>query len=252
MPHSPPRTTAAATKEDRAMERIASAIVVVSITLAATASAQIADHLECYKVRDPQAKTSYTADLGGLVAEPGCLIRVPAKMACVPSTKTNVQPTPPGTGGSGTPNAFGCYKIKCPKSALPAVALNDQFGSRSVTPITPKLLCAPVTPPTTTTTMTTATTSTTTTTAGPTCANGGIPCGGACGGACGGTCIGLPLTSCAFLIHCGSAAPVCAAPVLGDPCAIDADCPQPMVCVTTADSVDQCPGAGNCMPPCPE
>jgi hypothetical protein len=234
------------------MGRIASAIVAVSLTLAATASAQIADHLECYKVRDPQAKTSYTADLGGLVAEPGCLIRVPAKMACVPSTKTNVQPTPPGTGGSGTPNAFGCYKIKCPKSALPAVALNDQFGSRSVTPITPKLLCAPVTPPTTTTTMTTATTSTTTTTAGPTCANGGIPCGGACGGACGGTCIGLPLTSCAFLIHCGSAAPVCAAPVLGDPCAIDADCPQPMVCVTTADSVDQCPGAGNCMPPCPE
>ena len=32
------------------------------------------DHLECYKIRDPLAKATYTADLAGLVSEPGCVI----------------------------------------------------------------------------------------------------------------------------------------------------------------------------------
>ena len=127
--------------------------LVAALTLPAVASAlPVPDHLKCYKIKDPAPHASYTADLGDLVAEPGCLIRVPAIMACVPATKTNVTPTPPGGGGTGTPNAFGCYKIKCPRATLPAFPLNDQFGSRSVTPKTPSLLCAPVGPPTTTTT----------------------------------------------------------------------------------------------------
>ena len=50
------------------------------------------DHLKCYKIRDPQPKATYAANLGGLTPEPGCVIKVPARMACVPSTKTNVQP----------------------------------------------------------------------------------------------------------------------------------------------------------------
>src|SRR5712691_7313104 len=106
------------------------------------------------------------------------------RLACVPATKTNVAPTPPGTGGTGTPNTFGCYKIKCRKATLPTLQLNDQFGSRPVTPSAPKLLCAPVAPPTTTSTTTT---STTTTTPGPTCANGGVSCNAFCG-TCGMTC----------------------------------------------------------------
>ncbi|HYR95383.1 MAG TPA: hypothetical protein VEM57_01550 [Candidatus Binatus sp.] len=139
------------------------ALVVLYVTLALPAGAQpVADHLKCYKVKDPQVKTTYSADLGGLVAEPGCTIRVPAIMACVPSSKTNVTPQPPGSGGSGTPNVFGCYKIKCPKATLPAIPLNDQFGARDVTPRAPRLLCAPAAPPPPTTT-------TTTTTAGTTC-----------------------------------------------------------------------------------
>ena len=55
------------------------------------------------------------------------------------------------------PNVFGCYKIKCPKATLPVIPLNDQFGTRDVTPRAPRLLCAPAAPlpPTTTTTSTT-------------------------------------------------------------------------------------------------
>src|SRR3989475_12930804 len=97
-------------------------------------------------------------------------------MACVPSTKTNVNPTPLGGGGSGTPDAFGCYKIKCPKATLPAFTLNDQFGSRMVTPTTPRLLCAPVAPPTTTTTTTDTTTTSTTTTSSGRCSFSGAVC----------------------------------------------------------------------------
>jgi len=48
-------------------------------------------------------------------------------------------------------------KIKCPKVTLPAIPLNDQFGTRDVTPSAPRLLCAPAAPPTTTTTTTTTT-----------------------------------------------------------------------------------------------
>jgi hypothetical protein len=132
------------------------ALTVVLIAVGAARAQPAADHLKCYKVRDPQPKVPYTADLGGLVAEPGCRIKVPAVMACVPATKTNVTPNPPESGGTGTvPSAFGCYKVKCPKTALPTLALNDQFGSRSVTPIAAKLLCAPSSPTTTTTTTTT-------------------------------------------------------------------------------------------------
>ncbi len=125
------------------------------LTWSALATAQpAADHLECYKVKDPQAKKTYTADLGGLAAEPGCKIGVPAQMACVPATKTNVTPTPPGGGGTGTPNSFFCYKVKCPKATLPTLAGTDQFGSRTIIPKTASLLCAPLAgPPTTTTTM---------------------------------------------------------------------------------------------------
>src|SRR5437870_113918 len=155
--------------------------LVVCLTAAGAVSAQVADHLKCYKIKDPASRAKYTADLAGLVAEPGCIVHVPATLACVPATKSNVIPTPPGGGATGTPpNAFGCYKIKCPKATLPAFQLNDQFGSRPVTPKMPSLLCAPVAPPSTTTT----TTITTTTTLPPCTIFPNVPCGLCGNGVC--------------------------------------------------------------------
>ncbi len=136
-------------------------LAVLTLTWGLPTGAQpVADHLKCYKVMDPQTKTTYTADLGGLVAEPGCNIKVPAVMACVPATKTITGPSmPPGGGGSGTPNSFFCYKVKCPTTTLPTLNGTDQFGSRTVMPSAAKLLCAPLAgPPTTTTTTSTTTT----------------------------------------------------------------------------------------------
>ena len=90
--------------------RCAVGVGALCLTWVAPTGAQVPDHLKCYKVKDPQAKTTYTADLAGLVAEPGCTIKVPAIMACVPASKTNVQPMPPGLpilrpSSSGAPDA---------------------------------------------------------------------------------------------------------------------------------------------------
>jgi len=114
--------------------------------LGGTIPAGAQTHLKCYKVRDPQARARYTANLSGLTQENGCQIRVPARMVCVPSNKTNVSPVPPGGGATGTPNKFACYKVRCPRAVLPNVAIHDQFGNRSITPKRSQLLCAPASP----------------------------------------------------------------------------------------------------------
>jgi len=103
----------------------------------------VPDHLKCYKVKDSRPKASYTADLGGLVPEPGCRIKVPAKLLCVETAKTNVQPSPPGGSPANPAGQFACYTVKCPKTVPPTVAWLDQFGAGTLTPSTAKLLCAP-------------------------------------------------------------------------------------------------------------
>jgi hypothetical protein len=133
-------------------------VAALAMLLSVAAAHAQSDHLACFKIRDTQPRVTYTADIAGLVLEPGCVVRVPAAMACVPATKSNVTPAPPGSGGTGTPNSFFCYKMKCPKTALPPVAGSDQFGSRTVTPTVAKLVCAPLAGPTTTTTTSTTTT----------------------------------------------------------------------------------------------
>jgi hypothetical protein len=131
-------------------------ILVLTVLLSQPgAYGQTGDHLKCYKVRDPQPRTSYTADLGGLTVEPGCTIKVPATMACVPASETNVQPPPPGVGGTGIPNAFLCYKVKCSSTTHPALTASDQFGIRTVQTRISKLICAPLASSTTTTSTTT-------------------------------------------------------------------------------------------------
>jgi hypothetical protein len=177
--------------------------------------AQVPDHLKCYKVKDPQARKTYTADLGGLVPEPGCVIKVPAKLACVPATKTNVQPVPPGGGGTGSPGAVLCYKIRCRPGPFPALVANDQFGSRTVSVVAAKMLCAPLEQPgvTTTTATTTPSTSTSTTT----------PCGGAGQPCCGGSAC---TTGCCASGACVAEGEACGAPVCSDTsgCAFDDIC----------------------------
>jgi len=150
-----------------------SLLLLAAIAGLATAPAiaqPVPDHLKCYKVKDSAGKQTYTADLTGLTAEPGCTIKVPAVELCVEAVKANVTPAPPGGGPAPTAAGnFVCYKLKCPKGTLAPVMVNDQFGSRMVTPTAPKVLCAPEgVAGTTTTTTTVATTSSTSSTSSTT------------------------------------------------------------------------------------
>ena len=177
----------------------------LALVVAPARGQPVADHLECYRVKDPQARASYTADLTGLAPGNGCIIKVPAKYLCVGTEKTNVHPAPPGGGRGGSPTgAFLCYGLKCPRGTPPPVPIVDQFGSRTVVPRRPPLLCAPAGPPTTTTTTTsTITTSTTTTTTSSTTTTTSSVCGtpsdsGFCGGPCptGSTCAATSSSTC--------------------------------------------------------
>lgn len=231
------------------MQRVLMVVLVLTWTIASGQPA--ADHLKCYKPKDPLTKATYTADIAGLTAEPGCLIKVPARLTCVPATKTNVSPAPPGGGPSGTPNGFNCYVVKCPKTVLPTVLTQDQFGARTVTPGPAKLFCAPFLVTTTTVT----TTTTTTTTPPARCAPAGtIGCGQPCAGTC--TCMGPGTTQFCSGVHCGSVEKACVdvSVPAGAACSFDGACPPGQACI--APSPMTCSvtvgGPGHCFPICPE
>jgi hypothetical protein len=159
----------------------AAATIVACLSLAASAAAQVTDHLTCHRVRDPIAPATYRADLDGLFPQAGCLVKVPAQLLCVETATTAVTPPPPGAAPGPAARRFLCYKAKCPKSTLPAIPWTDQFGARPIQALTTKMVCAPESTPVTTTTTTSATTTTT-----------NAPCSADAGGcaACGSTCGG--------------------------------------------------------------
>ena len=241
--------------------RITLAATATLFLLVAAAQAQpVADHLKCYKVKDSQAKASYTADLGGLIAEPNCIIKVPGNLFCTESTKTNVTPTPPGgIDNTGPAGRFLCYKIKCPKATVAPFQWHDQFGDRQLTPGTPKIVCAPeiVTTTTTTaasttsttaasTTSTTAASTTTTTTlqglgtactAGTECTSGFCVDGVCCNTACTGVC-----TACSAAMKGQGADGTCGNVAAGlNP---NSDCT--MMPASTCGTTGVCDGTGAC------
>ena len=135
-----------------------------SVALLPSPVAAQADHLQCFKIKDTTAKTSYIADLTpsdpNFPAATGCTVRVPPRLLCVDVVKSNVVPLPVGAPAGAPTHKFLCYKVKCLK-AQPTATVQDQFGTHAVTVKSTSLLCAPVPVPTTTTTTTSTTTSTT-------------------------------------------------------------------------------------------
>jgi hypothetical protein len=115
----------------------------LSLVMAGSAGAQVADHLQCFKVRAPHGTATYTADFGGLVAEHGCKITTPAAFECVTTIATNLSPAPSRAGGSGRPHSFTCYRLRCPTPTVPTVTASDEFGTRTVTIGEAQLVCAP-------------------------------------------------------------------------------------------------------------
>ena len=200
-----------------------------------------AEDLRCSKIKDPQAKTKYVANIRGITVDEGCTIKVPATMVCVPATTSTPVPAPPGSASSSTSNGFACYQTKCPKKKgqkdLPNVRVDDQYGDRSVTPKPSNLLCVPVDTPIFT------------------CGQGSFPqCGGTCPGdqVCvgtdtreesGGVCLGTSKCGCVDPeVACGDAP--CPSRVCHDySCPVDLIFPQ---CVNCQRPGGSCTTSGNC------
>ena len=119
------------------------ATIVIGVSLVSAAFAQ-SDHLECFKVRDSERKARYTTQLQNLAPPRGCVVKLPAKLMCVPTISPQLSPTPPGAAPGRSAGAFLCYKVRCKRGAVAALAVTDQFGRRIVKPRRSRLLCAPI------------------------------------------------------------------------------------------------------------
>jgi hypothetical protein len=122
--------------------------VIAAWALVAPALSANLSHLECFKIKDNIPAATYTADQ--LLGEPGCVIRVPAKIFCAKTSKLNVTPPPPGGGPDVDLNVAGffCYKEKCPRTNF-SISAKDQFGRHNIpftTGFRSKMLCAPASP----------------------------------------------------------------------------------------------------------
>jgi hypothetical protein len=156
------------------------ALGVMSLAIATPVAAQPFDHLKCYKVKDPH-KFEATADLvprddPPFAVEPGCRVKVTGKKLCVPVDKQLLATTAPVVEfpTAEASSDYLCYKVKCPKGAVPDLEVTDQFGTRTVSGLRAKEICTPAVkgppPPFTCTDQTLLT-----------CAQGSCPAGQACG-----------------------------------------------------------------------
>ncbi|HEY2774249.1 MAG TPA: hypothetical protein VGK20_09380 [Candidatus Binatia bacterium] len=141
------------------------AALIASLAFAGRASAQLHDHLECFKAADTQS-ASAVADLRPLDTAPfevdaGCTIKVRSRQICFPVEKDLVSSTAghAAVAGPDLANPYICYSVRCPPSTLPtSLQLSDQFGTRVFTGLRRSTVCAPAifgAPPATSTTSTT-------------------------------------------------------------------------------------------------
>lgn len=192
-----------------------STLAALALALPCAAAAQVQDHLACFAVKDSAPRSKFQVTVATDAGPQSCLVRTPAKIACVPAAKTQVTPAPPGGGPStSVAGAFLCYRAKC---ARPSSTQNvvDQFGARVVKFRASRFVCAPAdltAPPTGSTSTTVPGQTTTTTLAGQpgACRFTDGECRGTCGG--GGRCravVGTASCECTT-VACGDAdAPEC-------------------------------------------
>ena len=126
----------------------------VLLALASPGVAQVADHLQCYKVKDTSLVLKGTLDLENLLSGhlTGCKVSS-AKMYCTATTKSAVNVvnittpiTPLGYSGQPVTEDRICYKVACPKPVPPEAdqVVTDQFlASHNITKLKTAMLCTP-------------------------------------------------------------------------------------------------------------
>lgn len=120
---------------------------------AGRAQAQIPDHLECYKIKDPVKLQAFVdLDSPQFGVAPNCTVGK-AVFFCGPTAKTVLSAVDEKTRTPIVPLPFSappaaedrvCYKLKCPAPALvPDQTVTDQFGTRTLGKFKRSLLCTP-------------------------------------------------------------------------------------------------------------
>ena len=124
------------------------------------------DHLDCQRIRDPEARQRARATL--VPADPafatreGCTLMLPARYLCTASEAADVRPEPPGAAPGPEAHAYLCYRARC-GGERQQVSVRDRFGERVVALKGTRLVCAPRELPDASTTTTTTFTTTSTT-----------------------------------------------------------------------------------------
>jgi hypothetical protein len=229
-PHTPRRVSAVAL------------LVLIAGAARPAGAGAVADHLECYRTRDP-ADVSGTVDIDAthFGLSKNCHIRR-ARYVCDPAVKT-----PISISGDPLLSVYGppesdriCYEVRCPATDPPPQEMTDQFGTHTIRLNRRSfLLCAPAVHGTEY--------------CGDGVKNGSEACDGtdaaSCPGACQAdcTCPGAPTpapcdtpAACATVVPvptatpvpCGTAVPVTTATPV--PCATSNPCGTPEPCGTPA------------------
>jgi len=144
----------------------------LAAAVAASAGAMPFDQLHCRRIRDDVPKRRVRAEL--VARDPdfggasGCVLKLPARYLCDASELAQVSPERPVGVAGAEAQRYLCYRARCDDRGQ-AMAVQDQFGARTVDVKTSRLVCAPVQGdgPASTTSTTLAPASTTSTTLAP-------------------------------------------------------------------------------------
>jgi hypothetical protein len=121
---------------------------IVWAALSSSAGAQVADSLQCFKVKDPlKLKGIVDIDGASLGLAPGCKISR-AKQYCTAATSSVQTATAQGNPlallpiSGPNPGDRVCYRVRCPSTSANQ-EISDQFGNRTVEIGSVKTLCVP-------------------------------------------------------------------------------------------------------------
>jgi hypothetical protein len=130
----------------------------LALAVGGTASAQVPDHLQCYKVKDTAIILKGTVDLQDQLSGPLSPCKISkAALYCRATTKSNANVfdiTTPIVPLQFTGVALAddqdriCYKVSCPKLDPPVAdqTVTDQFGQHTLTKLKTGMLCTPASP----------------------------------------------------------------------------------------------------------
>ena len=119
-------------------------LALLGIVSAIGSAHALRDHQQCYLAKDPLALSGVIDIEGSLGVSFGCRLGK-AVVYCDPAAKTVVSANVPvqPVSGRGLLDGRICYRLRCKRPYPAAAPVMDQFGTRTMTRLRPRLLCTP-------------------------------------------------------------------------------------------------------------